>query len=91
MFSEISSQAATPVTLLTFPIDVRDAAAKDNTGVVDVSALYAITYGGKVSYYQSGGEDYTGGHYGTDYRAVDIGFGGCAGKSVVAIADLVQL
>ncbi len=86
MFNEISSQAAIP-TLLTFPIDVRDAATKDNTGAVDVSALYAITYGGKVSYYRSGGEDYTGGHYGTDYCAVDISFGGCAGKPVVAIAD----
>jgi murein DD-endopeptidase MepM/ murein hydrolase activator NlpD len=70
-----------------FPIDVKDTAIGDNVGIVDVKSLTAVTYGGKVSYYKNGGEDYTGGHYGTDYRAVDISFSGCEGKAVYAVEN----
>ncbi len=80
-------QLSADPSMLTFPLDVRDASAGDNKGIIDVSGLYATTYGGKVSYYSSGGEDYTSGHYGTDYRAVDMSFAGCKGTPVSAVAD----
>lgn len=50
--------------------------------------LYVITYGGRVSYYEKGQEDYTDGHYGTDYRAIDIsGDGASKGTTVRAVED----
>lgn len=68
-----------------FPIDVIDTDNGDESGVVKIKSLTAITYGGNVSYYKNGGEDYTGSHYGTNYRAVDISFYGCEGKEVYAV------
>jgi murein DD-endopeptidase MepM/ murein hydrolase activator NlpD len=69
----------------TFPVDVIDKTIGDTSGDVKVESLTALTYGGEVSYYENGGEDYTGSHYGTNYRAVDISFFGCKGKNVYAV------
>lgn len=56
--------------------------------VEKTSNLYVITYGGNPSYYYNGGEDYTNGHHGTEYRAVDIsGNGASKGTTVRAVAD----
>ncbi len=74
--------------LLNLNVYAADDKANPVFPVEKTSNLYVITYGGSVSYYQNGQEDYTDGHYGTDYRAIDIsGTGATNGTTVRAVED----